>query len=832
MHKEIKRLTELSADEIWDDTQARLLEEQVDDVSAINSSTTEIIDSTETDEESDCDKDIISLSSDNVSNCESSSDYETEKRQEKTIEGAAKQKKTTDETSKQNRQKLTFADILKNGQNIPEVEDVRKRWMMNGEYVYVYGEDHPVTRTDMFEELLAGPLHHPMVEACIYAIESKYKFDEGTTICDAFDGLHLFSEDCKVSDNMVQKLKSNVLLIPSLMKKHWFLSVADNKRKLFHVIGGEKALGMKAMGCYLRYIDQTRKNNKMCVTTDNWNLEVTKCLAQEDNVSCGIYMLHYIMQYARAKPYDEKISVNAIRCILAEMCLQSRCLTPRKACGLELPKFANGLFRNVEYYSESGRAHFTLCCTYSDGLLMLEGRDMDDLLEYGIVSNSIIDWILNAVIINYELDDSFLILKCSRSYNIFRRRFSSSLKEACIDPGEKTIIMPVDLGDQMVLIVANMALKTFLCLQCSHDDDLEYLFDKFFKFVEHVQNRNNVKVDKKSSWQIKTYRDTYDAERCRVTDSRTYTLRTALYTLGVKRKVQLKLADSFRKELASEILELSMDMRPRCIFCGHDEYFKPKGANEYERMIECNMCMRWAHVECCVPQFENSMSSYGMLETEYRCQLCVNYTTTLAFHDGLDCENSTQYGKREDVEIHPPYFPIDLEWQREKCKELELDLSGKCTQFLHEPRPGGPPCVFSPTVNDASCWFRVISLAVTGSEDSHSLIRRKIFEFQETMTDSLLKYIFPRQLSRTASQERQWATETEIIVSSLMLNTDIYVWSALENQRKCWIKYTPRMLQENCETSMVSTDTQKQRAIYVTNPERMHYKLVVAITKT
>ena len=65
-----------------------------------------------------------------------------------------------------------------------------------------------------------------------------------------------------------------------------------------------------------------------------------------------------------------------------------------------------------------------------------------------------------------------------------------------------------------------------------------------------------------------------------------------------------------------------------------------------------------------------------------------------------------------------------------------------------------------------------------------------------------------------------------------MLNTDIYAWSALENQRKCWIKYTPRMLQENCETSMVSTDTQKQRAIYVTNPERMHYKLVVAITKT
>ena len=79
---------------------------------------------------------------------------------------------------------------------------------MNVEYVYVYGEDHPVTKTDMFEGFLAGPLFHPMVEARIYAIDKKYKFDEGTAVCDAFDGLHLFCEDCKVSDNMVQKLKS------------------------------------------------------------------------------------------------------------------------------------------------------------------------------------------------------------------------------------------------------------------------------------------------------------------------------------------------------------------------------------------------------------------------------------------------------------------------------------------------------------------------------------------------------------------------------------------------------------------------------------------------
>ena len=66
------------------------------------------------------------MSSDNGSNSESSSDDETEKIQEKTIKGAAKQKKTIDATLKQNKQKLTFADILKNGEIIPGVEDVEK----------------------------------------------------------------------------------------------------------------------------------------------------------------------------------------------------------------------------------------------------------------------------------------------------------------------------------------------------------------------------------------------------------------------------------------------------------------------------------------------------------------------------------------------------------------------------------------------------------------------------------------------------------------------------------------------------------------------------------
>lgn len=809
MHKEIKRLTEIPSDKVWEDIEARLFEEQEDDVSAVNSSSN---DSSEKEDDSECN--------------DASSDDETEKAHEKTIKGPVKKKKTTCDISDQQKQKLTFDEILKDREDIPEVQDVEKRWKMTGEYVYVYGEDHPVTRKDMFEELLAGPLHHPMVEACIYAIEKKYKFSEGTTICDAFEGLQLFSEDCNVSHDMVEKLKSNVLLIPSLVEKHWFLSVVNYKRKLFHVVGTTETVGMKAMQSLIRYIDQVKKNKTMCITSDHWHLEMPKCLVQEDNVSCGIYMLHYIMQHARGKPYDEKVCVKATRKVLAVLCLQSRSLTPRKARGTQMKKFPNGLFKNIEYYR--GMSHFTLCRTYSDGTLTLKGRDMDDLLEYGIVSNSVIDWTLNAVVHNYELNGLFLVLKCSGSYNVLKRRFSASVKEASIDPGEKTIIMPLELDDQMVLVVANVALKTFLCLQCSRDDDLQYLFDNFFKFVEHLQTRNRVKLDEKSSWQIKKYSDTYEAERCRVTNSRAYTLRTSLYILGVKRKEVDKCDDSFRKEIASQLLELSMDMRPRCIFCGNDEYFKPKGTKEYDRMIECNMCMRWAHLKTCVPEFENSMSSHGMLEAEFRCELCVNHAFTLVSRDGVDCQRRT-HEARKGVRSHPPYFPIDLEWQREKCKDLKLNLTGKCNQFLNEPRTGGPPGVNYPTINDASCWFRVISLAVTGSEDSHSLIRRKICEFQITITDSLSKYVFPRPLSKVALRESQWATETEIIVSSIMLNTDIYVWSAIENRTDGWIKYSPKMLEGNCETSTDSTDTQMQRAIYVTNPRGLHYKLVVAI---
>ena len=76
------------------------------------------------------------------------------------------------------------------------------------------------------------------------------------------------------------------------------------------------------------------------------------------------------------------------------------------------------------------------------------------------------------------------------------------------------------------------------------------------------------------------------------------------------------------------------------------------------------------------------------------------------------------------------FHPINREWQKTKCQEFNLPL-GTADLGMVPSSSCGNPCRVLEVAGDGHCFYRCISLAITGTQEYHHFFRRELHRHME-----------------------------------------------------------------------------------------------------
>ena len=138
------------------------------------------------------------------------------------------------------------------------------------------------------------------------------------------------------------------------------------------------------------------------------------------------------------------------------------------------------------------------------------------------------------------------------------------------------------------------------------------------------------------------------------------------------------------------------------------------------------------------------------------------------------------------------YNPVDIEWQRERANSLRIEICNSSYVNFKEPRTvlrSDPPNYCYRTIGDGNCFFRALSLYLTGDENSHIPLRDMVtdhmvrninlflvFKNMVNQQDDFLRYI-ERKRRTHGRGTTYWADADIIIATSSLLKTPIVTYS-------------------------------------------------------
>ena len=185
--------------------------------------------------------------------------------------------------------------------------------------------------------------------------------------------------------------------------------------------------------------------------------------------------------------------------------------------------------------------------------------------------------------------------------------------------------------------------------------------------------------------------------------------------------------------------------------------------------------------------------------------------------------------ENSQIMIHE-YHPVDDAWKLMKANELGLNI----TQYL----PIGNRCTYrynqapsesDKTQGDGNCYYRSIAKVITGSDEAHGIMRMKIAESAMRHHEKI-QICTPRcatvediktHIDEISTKDGEWATEIEVMATSLLLNTIIASFSPIlpEENNYVWTFTNPRIVL-NDENAPISG-----KIIYLDN-RNAHYEPV------
>ena len=172
------------------------------------------------------------------------------------------------------------------------------------------------------------------------------------------------------------------------------------------------------------------------------------------------------------------------------------------------------------------------------------------------------------------------------------------------------------------------------------------------------------------------------------------------------------------------------------------------------------------------------------------------------------------------------FQPVDPAWQAQKCHQLQLSLCRYHDTISGPPTSLGDPREIRPVAGDGNCWFRSISVAVTGDQEDHLAIRRAVVNFmaepardpplrQHHMRATTAEYLIQSSMASSGT----WATDCEILATAGLLETDIYVFSRW-GKLDAWQKFAASDINPGCRSCV--------RSIYIKH-HNQHYEYVVNV---
>ena len=126
------------------------------------------------------------------------------------------------------------------------------------------------------------------------------------------------------------------------------------------------------------------------------------------------------------------------------------------------------------------------------------------------------------------------------------------------------------------------------------------------------------------------------------------------------------------------------------------------------------------------------------------------------------------------------FAPVDYKWEQQQSSLFGINIA-----FKHMPRQNNVP-MFQNTkpVNcvcvrgDGNCFYRVVSIAIAGTEAHHKEIRDQIVAYLYTdRITLLLSDLFQELNVQAVGQLGNWATDAEIFATAAFLSTDFYVFT-------------------------------------------------------
>ena len=183
------------------------------------------------------------------------------------------------------------------------------------------------------------------------------------------------------------------------------------------------------------------------------------------------------------------------------------------------------------------------------------------------------------------------------------------------------------------------------------------------------------------------------------------------------------------------------------------------------------------------------------------------------------------------------FYAINKEWQSEmgwkfekvcltsgyrfenKSNSTERDIFASLPSEAMTIKRKDRPCLTHDVVGDGNCYFRCISLLVSGTEMNHFSIRKWILAnlSRRSIGMDVDKYTKLTKMNRNNT----WATEVEIVATAKLLKTDIYVFS-LHGRDWQWLLFKGSQHRSSLP----------RRSVYLHHAGLCHFRIVMKVKVT
>ena len=165
------------------------------------------------------------------------------------------------------------------------------------------------------------------------------------------------------------------------------------------------------------------------------------------------------------------------------------------------------------------------------------------------------------------------------------------------------------------------------------------------------------------------------------------------------------------------------------------------------------------------------------------------------------------------------FLPVGDESQLALCSLIRLPLV--FNHICPPSKPLGAPFKLFNIKGDGNCLFRSFSYIITGRQNYHSLIRKRIIDHMKTIEHAILPHSgssVDSYLLRTQMRnDGVWGSDIEILTAASLFCTDIYVFTKFGNNNR-WVKFSRTMLNEPLPIG--------NHSIYIQNTNQVHFDVV------